>query len=104
MAAEEVIIEMHSDVPGDNNGIVHEQHAVPSGLRGFIEVDDEEITKFYTDANLTTEVTIPDAGYTGDMWVQLEKPPVRNMLLDAAGRFSVDNTALDVSNSWDGPQ
>ena len=103
MAAEEVIIEMHPDVRGDNNGIVHEQHAVPSGLRGFIEVDDEEITKFYTDANLTTEVTIPDAGYTGDMWVQLEKPPVRNMSLDAAGRFSVDNTALAVSNTGTDP-
>ena len=33
MAAQEVVIEMNSMVPGDDNpGIIHEQHAVPSGL------------------------------------------------------------------------
>ena len=42
---------MNSRVTGDNVGIIHEQHAVPSGLRGYIEVDDEEITKFYETAD-----------------------------------------------------
>ena len=86
IAAEEVVIKMHSDVDGNNPGIIHEQHAVPSGLSGYLEVDDEPITKFYTDATLTEEVTIDDdQGFTGEMWVQLAKPPVRNESLNAAG-------------------
>ena len=96
VAAEEVFIKMNSDVAGNNPGIIHEQHAVPSGLSGYLEVDDEPITKFYTDATLTTEVTIDDDGFTGEMWVQLAKPPVRNVTLDAAGRFAIDNTAVSV--------
>ena len=55
MAAQEVIISM-------TGGIVHEQHLVPSGLSGYVEVDDEEITKFYTDATTSTALTIPDGG------------------------------------------
>ena len=72
-------------------------------MRGYIEVDDEEITKFYTDATLTTQVTIPDEGYNGDMWVQLAKPPVRNTSLTAAHRFAIDNTALTVSETGTDP-
>ena len=97
IAAEEVVIKMHSDVDGNNPGIIHEQHAVPSGLSGYLEVDDEPITKFYTDATLTEEVTIDDdQGFTGEMWVQLAKPPVRNESLNAADRFAIDNTAVTV--------
>ena len=85
MAAEEVVIKMHSDVAGNNPGIIHEQHPVPSGLSGYLEVDDEPITKFYTDATLTTEVTIDDEGSLERCGCKLAKPPVRNGTLACRG-------------------
>ena len=103
MASEEVVIKMNSSVAGNSPGIIHEQHLVPSGLSGYIEVDDEPVTEFYTDATFAEEVVIPDAGFTGDMWIQLAKPPVRNASLDAAGRFAIDNTAVVVSTTGANP-
>ncbi len=90
MAAQEVTISM-------TGGIVHEQHPVPAGLSGYVEVDDEEITKFYADATTSTELTIDDGGLTsGSLWVQVAKPPIRN------GNFvgvTIDRSALEIDAS-----
>ena len=90
MASEAVTISM-------TGGIVHEQHPVPSGLSGYVEVDDEEITKFYTDATTSTALPIPDGGMSsGSLWVQVAKPPIRNV--DFAG-VTIDRSALEIDVS-----
>ena len=87
MASEAVTISM-------TGGIVHEQHPVPAGLSGYVEVDDEEITKFYTDATTSTELTIDDGGLaSGSLWVQVAKPPIRNE--NFAG-VTIDRAALEI--------
>ena len=70
VAAEDVVIHMSSDIE-------HEQHPVPSGLRGYVEVDDEEITEFYSDEAATQEIDVDqEAGAT--FYVRVAKPPIRN--------------------------
>ena len=91
MASEAVTISM-------TGGIVHEQHPVPSGLSGYVEVDDEEITKFYTDATTSTTHTIPDGGLPSgsSLYVQVAKPPIRN---DNFVGVTIDHSALRIDTT-----
>ena len=95
MAAEEVVIAMNSAVRGYSTGIMHEQHAVPAGLSGYVEVDDEEITKFYTTNALTELIDIGDSGLGqgGNLYVKVAKPPIRNE--DFVG-VTIDHSALEI--------
>ena len=77
MAAEEVVINIGSD-------IVHEQHPVPSGLQGYVEVDDEEIDKFYSDSALQDEITTEQAEGT-TFYVRVAKPPIRDEVESESG-------------------
>ena len=77
MAAEEVVINIGSD-------IVHEQHPVPSGLQGYVEVDDEEIAKFYSDSALQDEITTEQAEGT-TFYVRVAKPPIRDEVESESG-------------------
>ena len=46
-------------------------------MSGYVEVDDEEITKFYSDVAATDEITtIQEAGDA--FYVRVAKPPIRN--------------------------
>ena len=95
MASEAVAISM-------TGGIVHEQHPVPSGLSGYVEVDDEEITKFYTDATTSTALAIPEGGMSsGSLYVQVAKPPIRN---DNFVGVTVDNSTLTIDTSASDPR
>ena len=83
--ASEVTISLNSAVPGNN--IVHEQHAVPNGLRGNLEIENEEISNRYRDAALKDLIednpatdTENEADLAGDtvFYVQVANPPLRD--------------------------
>ena len=78
VAAEEVIIHISSD-------IVHEQHAVPSGLQGYVEFKDEQVTKLYSALNQSGDLTglidetwTATSGTSGSFYVQVANPPIRD--------------------------
>ena len=75
--AESVVLNLGTD---DTLGLIHEQHAVPGGLTGFVEFEDEDIAKRYTDAGATTEV----AGEitTGSFYGRVANPPIRDRNAD----------------------
>ena len=81
MAAQEVTISM-------TDGILHEQHAVPAGLSGYVEVDDEEITKFYSNADATVEVTT-ELEASDTFYVRVAKPPIRADVESESGSADV---------------
>ena len=95
IAAQEVIIKMNSSVPGNNLGIVHEQHAVPGGLRGYVEFEDEEIvTKRYSNWTATGGFTdeVNDELAAGEtFYVQVAHPPIRDMEDDGINQDDVDS-------------
>ena len=95
IAAQEVIIEMNSSVPGNNLGIVHEQHAVPGGLRGYVEFEDEEIlTKRYSDWTATggfTDEVDEELVAAETFYVQVAHPPIR----DTDDNNNVDQDDVD---------
>ena len=104
IAAQEVIIEMNSSVPGNNLGIVHEQHAVPGGLRGYVEFEDEEIvTKRYSDwtaiDGFTNEVD-EELEAAETFYVQVAHPPIRDT--DDNGTVDQDDVDQDDVESEEG--
>ena len=45
--SESFVVEDPADVTMNNNEVIHEQHSIPSGLRGYVASDNETISTFY---------------------------------------------------------
>ena len=69
VAADRVVLDM--------GNVVHEQHRVPSGLRGFVEFEDEAIAKRYSDQALTKEID-DDLSENTDFFIRVANPPIRD--------------------------
>ena len=123
IAAEEVIANIHDGTSG-THAIQHEQHTVPQGLRGYIEVDNETIgrNRFYISVAAAIEggtegrvvfpatggiSTASDTAVTGivgdTVYVQVAKPPIitADTTFAADDDVSIDTSNLTVLNSSD---
>ena len=65
VADDEILIAMHSSVPGSLPSIMHEQHDIPAGLRGNVVIDDERLRL--------------DRSYEGGdrIEIKVKNPPIR---------------------------
>ena len=83
VADNEVLIEMHPDVPGSMPSIMHEQHDIPSGLRGNVVIDRERIR---LEAAVTADT---------DFTVYVKNPPIR---LEEPTSGSIVDIPVDVDD------
>jgi hypothetical protein len=49
--SESFVVDDPADVTMNNNAVIHEQHSIPSGLRGYVASDNETISTFYYNAD-----------------------------------------------------
>ena len=68
-----------------NDGVLHEQHVIPAGLSGYIDVEGERLSRFYTgfdprtgalSGSVSGLTTIPDAGDV--IYARVARPPIRD--------------------------
>ena len=115
---DKVTIKMNAAITaGDYPTIIHEQHSVPSGLRGVVNVVDERIAAIYlsfsdvtgeltqklgdrVNPNDPSDLSVHTVADDGTVYVRVAKPPIRNRDDGETEKLANDNDDIPDAGSW----